>query len=128
MEVFAEGFAPREVQFAIVEQNPTMLNVTLYPVSLILPPSPPDTPDAPGCTTADDFIRVHAGLRHLCILVRNLFNTDHHPAGTRKFGYPKMVFVYARPENHSFVWIRPREVKKNICVLHYVYFLYIRVF
>ena len=43
MEVFAEGFAPREVQFAIVEQNPTMLNVTLYPVSLILPPSPPDT-------------------------------------------------------------------------------------
>jgi len=30
MEVFAEGFAPREVQFAIVEQNPTMLNVTLY--------------------------------------------------------------------------------------------------
>jgi len=30
MEVFAEGFAPREVQFAIVEQNPTMLNITLY--------------------------------------------------------------------------------------------------
>ena len=33
MEVFAEGFAPREVQFAIVEQNPTMLNITLYKVS-----------------------------------------------------------------------------------------------
>ena len=32
MEVFAQGFAPREVQFAIVEQNPTMLNVTLYEV------------------------------------------------------------------------------------------------
>jgi len=30
MEVFADGFAPREVQFAIVEQNPTMLNITLY--------------------------------------------------------------------------------------------------
>jgi hypothetical protein len=30
MEVFANGFAPREVQFAIVEQNPTMLNITLY--------------------------------------------------------------------------------------------------
>ena len=29
MEVFAEGFRPREVQFAIVEQNPTLLNVTL---------------------------------------------------------------------------------------------------
>ena len=43
MEVFAEGFAPREVQFAIVEQNPTMLNVTLYPVSLIFLPSPSDT-------------------------------------------------------------------------------------
>ena len=36
MEVFAEGFAPREVQFAIVEQNPTMLNVTLYPVRFFL--------------------------------------------------------------------------------------------
>ena len=34
MEVFAEGFAPREVQFAIVEQNPTMLNVTLYQVEI----------------------------------------------------------------------------------------------
>ena len=32
MEVFADGFAPREVQFAIVEQNPTMLNITLYQV------------------------------------------------------------------------------------------------
>merc|ERR1712039_754782 len=30
MKVFAEGYAPREVQFAIVEQNPTMLNITLY--------------------------------------------------------------------------------------------------
>ncbi len=29
MEVFAEGYKPREVQFAIVEQNPTLLNVTL---------------------------------------------------------------------------------------------------
>ena len=36
MEVFAEGFAPREVQFAIVEQNPTMLNVTLYEVIIHL--------------------------------------------------------------------------------------------
>ena len=36
MEVFAEGFAPREVQFAIVEQNPTMLNVTLYEVIILL--------------------------------------------------------------------------------------------
>ena len=34
MEVFAEGFAPREVQFAIVEQNPTMLNITLYQVRI----------------------------------------------------------------------------------------------
>ena len=33
MEVFAEGYAPREVQFAIVEQNPTILNITLYKVS-----------------------------------------------------------------------------------------------
>ena len=41
MEVFAEGFAPREVQFAIVEQNPTMLNVTLYPVRFyIFSPNP----------------------------------------------------------------------------------------
>ena len=30
MEVFAPGFQPREVQFAIVEQNPTLLNITLF--------------------------------------------------------------------------------------------------
>ncbi|TRY73740.1 hypothetical protein TCAL_00928 [Tigriopus californicus] len=30
MEVFAEGFQPREVQFAVIEQNPTLLNITLY--------------------------------------------------------------------------------------------------
>jgi len=29
MEVYAEGFAPREVSFAIVEKNPTVLNITL---------------------------------------------------------------------------------------------------
>lgn len=29
MEVFAEGFQPREVQFAVIEQNPTLLNITL---------------------------------------------------------------------------------------------------
>ena len=29
MEVFAEGYRPREIQFAIVEQNPTLLNITL---------------------------------------------------------------------------------------------------
>jgi hypothetical protein len=30
MEVFAEGYQPRELQFAIVEQNPTLLNITLF--------------------------------------------------------------------------------------------------
>ena len=30
MEVFAESYQPREVQFAIVEQNPTFLNITLF--------------------------------------------------------------------------------------------------
>ena len=29
MEVFAEGFAPKEIDFAIVEKNPTVLNITL---------------------------------------------------------------------------------------------------
>ncbi len=29
IEVFAEGFQPREVQFAVIEQNPTLLNITL---------------------------------------------------------------------------------------------------
>ncbi len=28
-KVFAEGFQPREVQFAVIEQNPTLLNITL---------------------------------------------------------------------------------------------------
>ena len=29
MEVFKEGFQHREVQFAVIEQNPTLLNITL---------------------------------------------------------------------------------------------------
>ena len=33
MEVYADGFAPREVDFAIVEKNPTVLNITLRRVS-----------------------------------------------------------------------------------------------
>uniref|UniRef100_A0A0K2UK94 Peptidase M14 domain-containing protein n=2 Tax=Lepeophtheirus salmonis TaxID=72036 RepID=A0A0K2UK94_LEPSM len=38
MEIFAPGYQPREVQFAIVEQNPTLLNVTLFgePLSIKL--------------------------------------------------------------------------------------------
>jgi len=29
VEVFAEGFTPREINFAVVEKNPTVLNITL---------------------------------------------------------------------------------------------------
>lgn len=29
LEVFADGFVPREVDFMVVEQHPTLLNVTL---------------------------------------------------------------------------------------------------
>uniref|UniRef100_A0A1A9VC85 Peptidase M14 domain-containing protein n=1 Tax=Glossina austeni TaxID=7395 RepID=A0A1A9VC85_GLOAU len=31
LEIFAEGFAPRELEFVVVEQHPTLLNVTLQP-------------------------------------------------------------------------------------------------
>jgi carboxypeptidase M len=31
LEVFAEGYAPKEVDFMVVEQHPTLLNVTLIP-------------------------------------------------------------------------------------------------
>ena len=34
MEVFAEGFAPKEIDFAIVEKNPTVLNITLRHVRI----------------------------------------------------------------------------------------------
>ena len=34
MEVFAEGFAPKEIDFAIVEKNPTVLNITLRRVRI----------------------------------------------------------------------------------------------
>ena len=36
MEVYAEGYAPREVDFAIVEKNPTILNITLRAVSTLV--------------------------------------------------------------------------------------------
>ncbi|XP_058977860.1 carboxypeptidase D isoform X2 [Musca domestica] len=31
LEVFAEGYSPREIEFVVVEQHPTLLNVTLQP-------------------------------------------------------------------------------------------------
>ena len=36
MEVFAEGFVPREINFAVVEKNPTVLNITLTHVSFFI--------------------------------------------------------------------------------------------
>jgi len=32
--VFADGYVPREVEFAVVEQHPTLLNVTLHPAKV----------------------------------------------------------------------------------------------
>lgn len=40
LKVFAEGFAPREVEFVIVEQHPTLLNVTLQPSKVGNPINP----------------------------------------------------------------------------------------
>lgn len=31
MEVFADGYVPREIDFMVVEQHPTLLNITLQP-------------------------------------------------------------------------------------------------
>lgn len=31
LEVFADGFVPRDVDFMVVEQHPTLLNVTMQP-------------------------------------------------------------------------------------------------
>jgi hypothetical protein len=33
IELFAEGYHPKEVQFAVIEQNPTLLNITLQSVN-----------------------------------------------------------------------------------------------
>jgi len=52
MEVFAEGFRPREIQFAIVEQNPTLLNVTLVSNK---PPTPTPTFSLDNKNDLDDF-------------------------------------------------------------------------
>nr|XP_029710648.1 carboxypeptidase D isoform X2 [Aedes albopictus] len=48
LEVFADGFVPRDVDFMVVEQHPTLLNVTMQPSkpptqssSPVPPPSPP---------------------------------------------------------------------------------------
>nr|XP_023012130.1 carboxypeptidase D-like isoform X2 [Leptinotarsa decemlineata] len=48
MEVYADGYVPREIEFVVVEQHPTLLNVTLHgakPWQYFPPPvtSPPKT-------------------------------------------------------------------------------------
>ncbi|KAL1452024.1 hypothetical protein WDU94_006343, partial [Cyamophila willieti] len=37
LEVYADGFAPREIDFMVVEQHPTLLNVTLHPSKVSYP-------------------------------------------------------------------------------------------
>ncbi|XP_068154518.1 carboxypeptidase D isoform X1 [Drosophila tropicalis] len=44
VEVFAEGYAPREVEFVIVEQHPTLLNVTLQPSKYLVPATSAPSP------------------------------------------------------------------------------------
>jgi hypothetical protein len=39
VQVFADGYVPREVEFAVVEQHPTLLNVTLHPAKVGYRPS-----------------------------------------------------------------------------------------
>jgi len=34
LEVYADGYLPRELDFMVVEQHPTLLNVTLHPAKL----------------------------------------------------------------------------------------------
>lgn len=66
MEVFAEGFAPREVQFAIVEQNPTMLNVTLYPDTPRRDGNPdPETPASTGIFSFNPLSGLQEGMSGL---------------------------------------------------------------
>ncbi|XP_071520920.1 carboxypeptidase D-like isoform X5 [Panulirus ornatus] len=43
LEVYAEGFDPREEDFTVVESNPTLLNITLYRT----PPAPDALPSSP---------------------------------------------------------------------------------
>lgn len=43
LQVYAEGYLPRELDLMVVEQHPTLLNVTLHPakVGLVVYASPP---------------------------------------------------------------------------------------
>lgn len=34
LQVYAEGYLPREIEFTVVEQHPTLLNVTLHPAKV----------------------------------------------------------------------------------------------
>ena len=33
-QVFADGYVPRELEFMVVEQHPTLLNVTMHPAKV----------------------------------------------------------------------------------------------
>ncbi|XP_061391276.1 carboxypeptidase D-like [Musca vetustissima] len=83
LEVFAEGYSPREIEFVVVEQHPTLLNVTLSPskrteggsLSPISPlyrpiPGPPPhlyRPPTPGYGGGDSsiFSSITSGLNNL---------------------------------------------------------------
>ncbi|KAE8745102.1 hypothetical protein FOCC_FOCC008277 [Frankliniella occidentalis] len=59
LEVYAEGYLPREVDLMVVEQHPTLLNVTLHPakvgpVSYASPPSLPPLWPVPDFSAGED--------------------------------------------------------------------------
>jgi hypothetical protein len=44
LQVYADGYGPREIEFAVVEQHPTLLNVTLHPSKVGQRRRRPETP------------------------------------------------------------------------------------
>ncbi|KAM7350104.1 carboxypeptidase D isoform 2-T3 [Cochliomyia hominivorax] len=78
LEIFADGFKPREIEFVVLEQQPTLLNVTLQPssrtdisaVSQIYRPLPGPTPNhhyrpAPSYSDSGILSSITNGLNNL---------------------------------------------------------------
>ncbi|XP_066974786.1 carboxypeptidase D-like [Macrobrachium rosenbergii] len=59
VEIYAEGFQPREEEFVVVESNPTLLNLTLYRTPLgpdVLPSRNQQRPPPSAAGNRNDFI------------------------------------------------------------------------
>ncbi|XP_070501036.1 carboxypeptidase D-like isoform X3 [Chironomus tepperi] len=83
LEVYADGYSPQEIEFMVVDQHPTLLNVTLTPAkkyAILFKPKPP--PQQPHKQKPGHYQFVEVPTEHLKNTPINSLPTNQSPCTT----------------------------------------------